>query len=331
MNSPQNKDPAAGSAVSTGPSLPVRILKIVLSFSFLFLSLEAGSVRGNLVSAALGEGDSVISFGYLITGLVRSILGLLFFLLLGGKKWLHYIKGSIAHAWKFALPLIIFHTVVGGLVIESLFVPKSLGGSGGEIAAYALEHIVLSVAIMLLVGINEEVIFRGLGLGGMLLVFGHKKNGALWSVLLMSLIFGFVHVIYEIDITDPITIFIGLLKTLQTAMIGIILSCCIMTDQTLLGAMTVHAFCDWIIMVGELLIKQDRISHAAADRYAPDRCGGRHFHRHHADLSPAHDQGHQDPPRHAADERALRSPGCSSARIRCRMNILLHEAEIVPH
>ena len=257
MNSPQNKDPAAGSAVSTGPSLPVRILKIVLSFSFLFLSLEAGSVRGNLVSAALGEGDSVISFGYLITGLVRSILGLLFFLLLGGKKWLHYIKGSIAHAWKFALPLIIFHTVVGGLVIESLFVPKSLGGSGGEIAAYALEHIVLSVAIMLLVGINEEVIFRGLGLGGMLLVFGHKKNGALWSVLLMSLIFGFVHVIYEIDITDPITIFIGLLKTLQTAMIGIILSCCIMTDQTLLGAMTVHAFCDWIIMVGELLIKQD--------------------------------------------------------------------------
>ena len=253
MNEPSNQPHSPEPAASAEMSPFQRILKLILALLFLVIALFGGSAAGNKVSEALGESDAILTWGTLVTVLVRSILAVAGFLLLGAKGWFRPNKDKLLKAVWFALPMLIVNTALGGLVIESIFIPKDLGGDGGEFASGSIGNAAFSLLLMLLVGINEEVIFRGLGFGGLLLGFGHKKNGILTAAVISSLVFGFAHIMFEINLSNAVTLLIGALKMLQTAMMALVLCYTVLSQRDLCGAIAVHAFFDWIIMIGALL------------------------------------------------------------------------------
>ena len=234
-----------------------RILKAVLALLCAVLALVGGDLVGNLVSRMLGESNAILTLGTLVSLLIRSLLAIAAFMLLGGKQWLRFRKDAILKAVLFTLPMLILNTALGGCVVESIFIPENLGGDGGVIAPGAIGNVAFSLVLMLLVGINEEMIFRGLGLGGLLLGLGRKKYGILIAAVLSSLVFGFLHIVQELDLSSIITIIISLLKIIETAMFGIILCCCVLTNRDLLGVILIHAYYDWVILVGELMKEQD--------------------------------------------------------------------------
>ena len=240
------------------PAPKLRILKGILALILGVAAVFVGDMAGTFVSGMLNEGDGLVTIGNIVLVAVRSLAALGAFLLLGGKDWLRFDKAALKKSWKFMMPLLIINVVLALLIVSTVFIPKNLGGNGGEIAPKAWLNVGLSVVMMLLVGVNEEVIFRGLGCGGMLLWFGGKKNGVLIASLLSSLIFGYVHVMSDIDFTNPGTLIMGALKTIEAGMLGFMFCHCIYSNQSIWGAVTVHAFFDWAIVAGSLL-KTDEV------------------------------------------------------------------------
>lgn len=242
----------------TSPPPPrFRVVKGFLALILGVVSIIVGEIVGSRVAAMLGEGDGLISIGNITLVAVRGLAAVGAFLLLGGKRWLRFDKTALQKSWKFMLPLLLINVGLAGLIISAVFVPESLGGNGGKIAPDALKNILLSTVMMILVGINEEVIFRGLGYGGLLLWFGNKKYGVLIASILSSLVFGYIHVMSDIDITNPSTLIMGALKTLEAGMLGFMFSHCISSNKNLWGAVTAHAFYDWVIVASELLNQND--------------------------------------------------------------------------
>lgn len=104
----------------------------------------------------------------------------------------------------------------------------------------------------LLIGINEEVMFRGLCLGGLLAWLGEKRSGIIASCVISSLIFGAFHVIGSLDLTNFLSIAQGLMKTLESGLFGFVLCVPVIEDHNLGGAITFHAYDDWIVMLGSI-------------------------------------------------------------------------------
>lgn len=90
--------------------------------------------------------------------------------------------------------------------------------------------------------------FRGLMLGGFMNSLKEKKNGIMIAAIISSLLFGFFHVMTDIDFTQPITWIQGLLKTVQTGMFGFMLSALVLEDKNLTGVSCVHSFSDWLVL-----------------------------------------------------------------------------------
>ena len=105
----------------------------------------------------------------------------------------------------------------------------------------------------MLVGINEEVMFRGLFLGGLLARLGDRKSGVIASAVISSLVFGAFHVIGSLDPSNWLTLTQGAMKTLQTGLFGFVLCAPVLEDHNLGGAISYHGFNDWIILLGSIL------------------------------------------------------------------------------
>ena len=97
-------------------------------------------------------------------------------------------------------------------------------------------------------GISEEGLFRGLVFSGLLARLGSHKNGALIAAIVSSVAFGLVHVIYDLNPSNPAVIVTGLLKAFESAMFSLVLCVPVIETGNLWGAITVHAFFDWVLL-----------------------------------------------------------------------------------
>ena len=78
---------------------------------------------------------------------------------------------------------------VCGFVLSYVSFDKS------SISFPSMQKIIFFTLVMLLVGIFEEVLCRGVILNNMLIKWGHTKTGILKSIILSSLIFGLLHLV----------------------------------------------------------------------------------------------------------------------------------------
>jgi hypothetical protein len=70
-------------------------------------------------------------------------------------------------------------------------------------------------------------------------------------------VFGAMHVIFDLNFANPWGILQGLLKTTECAMFGFILCVGVLEGRGLVGAITVHTFFDWVLMAGSVLAGGD--------------------------------------------------------------------------
>lgn len=220
---------------------------LVLGVALATITYVAGKLAG-FIAGHLG-GDSVMA----IT-LTRTVIAIVGFIALGGAAWLRFDAKSVRKAWSFAKPLVIINIVLGGLISIGVLICLL---DGDIEPGTALKSFLYVTVLCIIVGINEEAMFRGLLLGGLLAKMGGTKGGVLRAAIISSAVFGLMHVILDLDFTNGYSIASGLMKTLECSMFAFILCVPVLKERTLVGAMTVHAFFDWIIMVGNAITAGD--------------------------------------------------------------------------
>lgn len=178
---------------------------------------------------------------------VRSVVAVAGILALGGASWLRFRPRNVRSTWKYAWFMILINVILAASIAYRLYAKLQAGELDTKSALYWFGY---STVLCILVGINEECMFRGLLLGGLLAGFGGKKNGPLIAALVSSIAFGAIHVIFDMDTTNIYSIGTGLMKTLETAMFALILCYPTIDGKSLWGAITAHAFFDWIILCG---------------------------------------------------------------------------------
>ena len=189
----------------------------------------------------------------MVTVVVRSVLSVAAFIALGGKCWLRFDLRAVANAWRFIGYLIVVIILMGA--INALGTLSAITNEQIETLSSTTvsDNFIFITILCILVGINEEVLFRGLLCGGLLAVFGGKKGGVIFSAVVSSFVFGYFHVMDDIDFTNVLEIAQGLTKTLQTGMFGFILCAPMLEDHNMGGAISFHGFNDWVVMIGMAL------------------------------------------------------------------------------
>ena len=210
------------------------VIAIVLAVVAFFAGEAAGFITksGSLNASALG-------FAF------RSVVALIPFLILGGGKWFKFDKKTVGKTLKFTLPLLITNIALALLLLYT--VVKS-GVSEG-----ALGRVCTTVYIAVLVGFNEELIFRGLLFQGIHTVMGKKKSAMLISAIISSVVFGLVHVITSLDFSNIIGFLTAFMKTFETSMFGFVLCYCCYFFKDIRGAIIFHAIFDWVVLVMTVL------------------------------------------------------------------------------
>lgn len=174
------------------------------------------------------------------TRLCRAVLSMAAFVILGGKKWMHFDLKAFGKTFLICLPIFIYTLYLTvPEVIWQINNPDIPPGMFGRICYF--------LGVFIVVGLNEEFIFRGLVLGGLLLWLGKKKNGILIASIIASLIFGYFHVMNSIDFTNIYSVLTSLFKTLQTGMFGIFMCYCFIKFKQVLGIAAVHFLDDFLL------------------------------------------------------------------------------------
>ena len=177
----------------------------------------------------------------------RAVVGVICLVVMGGASMLRPNLEKIRSAWFFARPLVIINIIIATLfgtwaVFLLLFF--------GELNASQLGNMFYVTVLCILVGINEEAMFRGLMFGGLLAGLGERKGGPVLAAVISSLAFGFAHVVFDISFDNAWGLLQGALKTIESGMFGLILCVSVLEERDLVGPITVHAFFDWILMIG---------------------------------------------------------------------------------
>lgn len=207
------------------------------------IAYASGRISG-MLAATLGLDTIMLPIA------VRSVVAVIIFIALGGGSWLRLNWKSIRFTWKFVRPLIIINLVLGALTVIGILYGFYTGGielmNSARLAGYC-------TLLCLLVGINEEVMFRGLALGGLLAKMGDSKEGIIRAAIISSIIFGAIHVIWDLDFTNGYSIATGAMKTLETSMFAFVFCYPVIKGRNLWGAITAHGFFDWIILCGNTI------------------------------------------------------------------------------
>ena len=215
------------------------VLGVVLTFAVFFLGWLVNPIA-----------DHFGWDGMLLRPIIRSIAAIACIILLGGKSWLRFDWRAIRNAWHFVLPLIMINLILAALLSYGYIADALLGVPIGMETLIGLIEVTV---LCFFVGINEEGMFRGLMFGGLLAGLGKRRNGVLLAAIISSLAFGFIHVVFDLDFNYPLGVVQGLLKTLETGMFGLILCVTVLENRNCLGAMSVHGFFDWILMISSVL------------------------------------------------------------------------------
>ncbi len=222
------------------------IKKGVIAVICAFLAMFAGELTALFLKNKGMSGELTANLMIYIS---RSIVALIPFALLGGMKWFKFGNKAVGKTFRFARPLLICNMVIGILLaVSALFSGVKEGAAG---------RILLSIPIVLFVGINEEVIFRGLMLGGIQAIVGKRKSSLMIAAVVSSILFGFMHVMGSIDFSSALGILTAVLKTIEAGMLAVVLCYCCAFYHDMKGPILFHSIFDWGVLISSLLLSSD--------------------------------------------------------------------------
>lgn len=112
----------------------------------------------------------------------------------------------------------------------------------GEIQLQSFGMILIYVLTMFLVGLNEEVIVRGVVLNLLLDRFSDTKNGVLGAVLISSLIFGCAHIP---NVLSGVPLSSALIQSVQATLLGVVFAAIYLRSGNLWICIILHAGMDF--------------------------------------------------------------------------------------
>lgn len=141
--------------------------------------------------------------------------------------------------------LLIITIALGLVTVVGLLAERTGLASGwlGEVLSAAL--------LCVFVGIFEEGLFRGVVLNSLLGRMGDTRTGLIWAVTISSILFGFVHVMYQVANPSSMTPLMwaqSLGKTIQTGMMGFLMATLYLKTHNIWSVALVHGLNDFILI-----------------------------------------------------------------------------------
>ena len=172
--------------------------------------------------------------------------------LLGGKGMLRPRREGFAYALR-----------IGGVALAanvalSLWGLWSYIASGETVSAQWPLNLLSTLTSMLLIGISEELLFRGLIFNGLLAPLGNTRRGMYAAVALSALIFGFAHVSAE-DFASPMLVVQALVKVAQSGLWSLIPVAVLMRTGDVFSAGLYHGLGNFLLSV-DMIIDTPSIS-----------------------------------------------------------------------
>ena len=155
-----------------------RLSKKVIAFSavVVVVSILLGSLEA--------DGASLYGWDFVVTRIISCLLGVFLIIKLDLLKEVGFRKSGLLKGILLGLPLLV------------LGIASAAFTNAGKIESHAflgIPHALLFTFGMLLVGLMEEIIYRGLVLNNMLRHWGKDSRGVWKSVLAAAAIFGLAH------------------------------------------------------------------------------------------------------------------------------------------
>lgn len=154
------------------------------------------------------------------------------------------------------------------VVVSLVLCAINLAADAGVILAYDdaclspawLLNILEALFLCVFVGLFEEGLVRVLLFCGILSRGGGSRNGMVAAALISSLVFGAIHVLPVRGVIDDLTLAQMLLKTVQAALIGLLLASAFLRTHSYYGVALVHCLADFLLFVPEVILSSGDVS-----------------------------------------------------------------------
>lgn len=121
-------------------------------------------------------------------------------------------------------------------------------------------NILEALFLCVFVGLFEEGLVRVLLFCGILSRGGGSRNGMVTAALISSIVFGAIHVLPVRGVIDDLTLIQMLLKTMQAALIGLLLASTFLRTHSYYGVALVHCLADFLLFVPEVILSSGDVS-----------------------------------------------------------------------
>lgn len=213
----------------------------IFSFMVVFIAIMLLYIISH---SFLSKSDNRLN--YSLYGILAYLIPLIFVLIVcllsGNISKIQFHKGNIGTGlllgWLF---------VTVGLYN---FVSSYLSFDKNSISYPSVQKIIFFTLIMLLVGIFEEVLYRGLILNSMITRFGYNKAGIVKSIILSSLIFGLGH--FANLVMFPNLVIRTASQIICASLNGILFASIYVRCKNIWAVAILHAVYDWLVKVPEI-------------------------------------------------------------------------------
>jgi len=123
-----------------------------------------------------------------------------------------------------------------------------------------LLNILEALFLCVFVGLFEEGLVRVLLFCGILSHGGGSRNGMVVAAFVSSIVFGAIHVLPVRGVIDDLTLIQMLLKTVQAALIGLLLASTFLRTHSYYGVALVHCLADFLLFVPEVILGSGDVS-----------------------------------------------------------------------
>ena len=171
------------------------------------------------------------------------------YLISGEKAFEKSAFKTMGYTVKMLLAFVIFSIAIGSLPMIYYLYKKV------EIKeAWPLE-LVATLFFCVGVGLFEELLFRAVLNDAIICQFRKCKGIFVISAIVSSLIFGYVHVMFE-DVSNPDLILPIVLKTISTGMMGFALTILYWKSRNLIGLALIHCLYDFFPLCSSAVFKE---------------------------------------------------------------------------
>lgn len=213
----------------------------IFSFTVVFIAIMLLHI---ISDSFLSKSDNRLN--YSLYGILAYLIPLIFVLIVcllsGNISKIKFHKGNIGTGLLLGW---LFLTV--GLYN---FVSSYLSFDKSSISYPSVQKIIFFTLIMLLVGIFEEFLYRGLILNSMITRFGYNKAGIVKSIILSSLIFGLGHLANLVMFPDLVIRTAS--QIICASLNGILFASIYVRCKNIWAVAILHAVYDWLVKVSEI-------------------------------------------------------------------------------